>query len=102
MKRNSQSGFTFVELMAVVAIMGILVTLIMPNVKHYTARAKVAEAIVALTGAQAGCVTSGAAASLFLGTCAILAGDELAWMDALPDTQGRPNEFVVHRTHRSP
>src|SRR5262245_50466347 len=48
MKRNSQSGFTFVELMAVVAIMGILVVLIMPNVKHYTARAKVAEAIVAL------------------------------------------------------
>ena len=23
-------------------------------------------------------------------------------MDALPDTQGRPDEFVVHRTHRSP
>lgn len=52
MKRNSQSGFTFVELMAVVAIMGILVTLIMPNVKHYTARAKVAEAIVALTNCR--------------------------------------------------
>jgi L-seryl-tRNA(Ser) seleniumtransferase len=63
---------------------------------------RASEAIVALTGAQAGCVTTGAAASLYLGTCAILAGDELAWMDALPDTQGRPNEFVVHRTHRSP
>jgi L-seryl-tRNA(Ser) seleniumtransferase len=65
-------------------------------------QARASEAIAALTGAQAGCVTTGAAASLFLGTCAILAGDEPAWMDALPDTQGRPNEFVVHRTHRSP
>lgn len=63
---------------------------------------RASEAIVALTGAQAGCVTTGAAASLFLGACAILAGEELAWMDALPDTHGRPNEFVVHRTHRSP
>ncbi len=65
-------------------------------------QARASEAIAALTAAQAGCVTTGAAASLYLGACAILAGDELAWMDALPDTQGRPNEFVVHRTHRSP
>jgi L-seryl-tRNA(Ser) seleniumtransferase len=65
-------------------------------------QARASEAIVALTGAQAGCVTTGAAASLYLGACAILAGEQLAWMDALPDTQGRPNEFVVHRTHRSP
>ncbi|HEX6026082.1 MAG TPA: aminotransferase class V-fold PLP-dependent enzyme [Solirubrobacter sp.] len=65
-------------------------------------QARASEAIVALTGAEAGCVTTGAAASLYLGACAILAGDELASMHELPDTQGRPSEFVVHRPHRSP
>ena len=49
---RAQAGFTFVELMAVVVIMGILVVIIMPNIKHYTARAKVSEAIVALTSCR--------------------------------------------------
>lgn len=49
---RAQAGFTFIELMAVVAIMGILVTLIMPNIKHYTARAKVTEAITALSSCR--------------------------------------------------
>ena len=58
--------------------------------------------IVALTGAEAGLATTGAAGGFFLGACAILAGSDLAQIDALPDTGSRPNEFVVHRTHRSP
>ena len=45
---------------------------------------------------------TGAAGGFFLGACAILAGSDLAQIDALPDTGSRPNEFVVHRTHRSP
>jgi L-seryl-tRNA(Ser) seleniumtransferase len=65
-------------------------------------QARASEAIVALTGAEEGCVTTGAAGSLYLGACAILAGERLAWMDALPETEGRPDEFVVHRMHRSP
>ena len=56
--------------------------------------------IVALTGAEAGLVTIGP--RFFLGACAILAGSDLAQIDALPDTGSRPNDFVVHRTHRSP
>jgi type IV pilus assembly protein PilA len=49
---RAQSGFTFVELMAVVAIMGILTILVAPNIKNYSARAKVSEAIIALTNCR--------------------------------------------------
>ena len=47
--RSAQAGFTFIELMSVVAIMGILTAIMMPSVKNYIARAKVSEAIIALT-----------------------------------------------------
>jgi type IV pilus assembly protein PilA len=50
--RSAQAGFTFVELMAVVAIMGILVCIIMPSIKNYIARAKVTEAINALAACR--------------------------------------------------
>ena len=50
--RRAQSGFTFIELLSVVMIMGILVAIIMPNLKNYVARAKVTEAISALTACR--------------------------------------------------
>ncbi|MES2793638.1 MAG: aminotransferase class V-fold PLP-dependent enzyme [Planctomycetota bacterium] len=53
------------------------------------------------TGAEAGCITSGAAAALLLGTAAILTGDNLGRMERLPDCTGFPNEFVVAREHRN-
>jgi type IV pilus assembly protein PilA len=46
--RSAQAGFTFIELMAVVAIIGILTCIMAPNIKNYTARAKVSEAILAM------------------------------------------------------
>jgi len=51
-RRRAQSGFTFIELMSVVAIMGILLVLVMPGIKNYTMRAKVSEAILALTNCR--------------------------------------------------
>ena len=51
-QRRAQGGFTFIELMGVVAIMGILVVLIMPNIKNYSARAKMTEVVVALTNCR--------------------------------------------------
>jgi D-glucosaminate-6-phosphate ammonia-lyase len=53
------------------------------------------------TGAEAGCITSGAAAALMLGTAAILAGDNFGRMERLPDCSGFPHEFVVSREHRN-
>jgi L-seryl-tRNA(Ser) seleniumtransferase len=54
-----------------------------------------------LTGAEAGLVTSGAAAGLTLGAAAILTGLDAGRMEQLPDTTGMPAEIIVAREHRS-
>lgn len=54
-----------------------------------------------VTGAEAGLVTTGAAASLTLGTAAFLAGLNLARIEQLPFTAGFPHEFLVAREQRN-
>src|SRR6185295_6189608 len=54
-------------------------------------------AIAKATGAEAGLVTSGAAAGLMLGTAAILTGYDLGRMEKLPRCDDTPHEFVVAR-----
>jgi D-glucosaminate-6-phosphate ammonia-lyase len=57
--------------------------------------------IAEVTGAEAGLVTAGAAASLTLGTAAILTGYDPGRMERLPHCEGFPHEFVVAREHRN-
>ncbi len=59
------------------------------------------EVIAGITGAEAGYVTSGAAAGLMLATAACVSGMDVAAMDRLPDTTGMRNEVVVQRGHRN-
>ena len=61
-----------------------------------------ASAIIAThTGAEAGIVTSGAAAAMTLATAACLTRLDVARMERLPDTDGMPNELIMFRAHRT-
>lgn len=53
MKRHIQQGFTLIELMIVVAIIGILAAVALPAYQDYTIRAKVSEGIIGASSAKA-------------------------------------------------
>src|SRR4051812_40797504 len=50
--KRVQQGFTLIELMIVVAIIGILAAIALPAYKDYTVRAKVSEVILAASGGK--------------------------------------------------
>ncbi|MEW7980212.1 MAG: pilin [Candidatus Sedimenticola endophacoides] len=51
--KKTQQGFTLIELMIVVAIIGILAAIALPAYQDYTVRAKVSEGLVMASGAKA-------------------------------------------------
>jgi len=64
-------------------------------------QARASDLIREVTGAEAGYVACGAAASMTLGTAACIAGDDLGVMQRLPETPDVADEVVMPRTHRN-
>lgn len=57
--------------------------------------------IAQITGAEAGYVTSGAAAALLLATAACVTGLDPVKMNRLPDTAGMKDEVLIAKSHRN-
>jgi L-seryl-tRNA(Ser) seleniumtransferase len=64
-------------------------------------QARASEIIAEITGAEAGLVTSGAAAGLLLGTAACVTGLDAGQLTRLPDTAGMATEIVMVRSQRN-
>ena len=70
------------------------------SVDLFQLQAHASRAIAAVTGAEAGCVTSGAAAGLLLAGAACLAGLDIGLMNRLPDAPER-SEVIIARGQRN-
>ena len=62
-------------------------------------QAAASQTIAKVTGAEAGIVTTGAAAALTLAAAAAMTRWDIARMAALPHTEAFPNEILLPRTH---
>ena len=92
MKRamQKQNGFTLIELMIVVAIIGILAAVALPAYQDYTIRAKVTEGLV-LAGALKGAVVENAASAIADASGGLFAG-------AATGTQAAPTICAIGGT----
>ncbi len=64
-------------------------------------QARASKIIADITGAEAGCITSGAAAAVLAGTAACVTGMDPAKMNRLPDTRDMRNQVIVMRSQRN-
>ena len=76
MKRSMQKGFTLIELMIVVAIIGILAAVALPAYQDYTTRAKVSEVLLAASGAKTAITEAAASLGSLPGTSSVTVNNQ--------------------------
>ena len=69
--RSAQKGFTLIELMIVVAIIGILAAVALPAYQDYTTRAKVSEVMLAASSARTAVSESAATLGVLPGAASV-------------------------------
>ena len=62
-------------------------------------RRRAGEILAGRTGAEAACVTTGAAAGIAMGVAAMITGTDRALVERLPDTRGLANRIVLMAGH---
>lgn len=69
------------------------------SVEMWELQRKASEAIVKLTGAQAGCVVGCSAAGMAIATAAAITEGNMGWVKALPTVLGPKKKIVIQKGH---